>query len=188
MRLIQLIVRSGYVAVPSLRPNTAKTKKRYTLESLEKLRHLQYSMGIDRNNSPDSLFFEYTVNYCLAEKYDHPCRLGMSPPILITALMCNLCKTVCFLLVLSIVGPGFPLVTNGDVVESLLLRPDPELQGRCLASKITVEKEKRFWFAQYLPLQWRSKRKRWAAGALKGFWLGTLSRMYDEFLSSFSFG
>ena len=95
-------------------------------------------------NSPDSLFFEDNVKYCLAEKYDHPCRLRMSPPILITVLVCNAFKTVCFVMVLWVVGSGFPLVTNGDVVESFLLRPDPEFRGRCLASKAAVKKEKSF--------------------------------------------
>ena len=67
----------------------------------------------------------------------------------------------------------YPLVTNGDAVESFLLRPDTCLKDRCLVSKVDVEKNKHFWSKQPLPLQWRSNRWRWAAGATKGFWLAT---------------
>lgn len=135
------------------------------------VRNTEWSWGSGAN--PDALYFNGNVKYCLAETYDHPCRLGMSPPILITVLVCNAIKTVCFVLVLWVIGPGFPLVTNGDVAESYLLRPDPDLQGRCLSSKVIAEKNKSFWSAQCLPLQWRGKSRHWANGASKGFWLGT---------------
>ena len=69
----------------------------------------------------------------------------------------------------------FPLVivTNGDAVESFLLRPDASLEGRCLVSKVDGKKNKHFWSKQPLPLQWRSSRLCWAAGATKACWFAT---------------
>ena len=111
------------------------------------------------------------MQYCLAEKTDHSCHLGISPQILITVLVCNAVKTICFILTLCVGGSMYPLVNNGDAAESFLLRPDTSLKGRCLVSKVDVEKNKHLWSKQPLPLQWRSNRWRWAAGATKGFWL-----------------
>lgn len=117
---------------------------------------------------------EGNVDYCLAEETHHPCRLGISPPILITVLVCNALKTVCFVLTLLVGRSMRPLVTNGDAIESFLLRPDSRFQNRCLVSKADVgKKKKQFWSEQPLPLQWQGKRRRWAAGATKGFWLAT---------------
>lgn len=124
---------------------------------------------------PSSLFYiEGNVKYCLAEETDRLCRLGISPPVLITVLVCNAVKSICFVLTLWIGGSMHPLVTNGDAVESFLLQPDLRLKGRCLASKADVKNNKRcFWSDQPLPLQWRSKRLHWTVGATKSRWLET---------------
>ena len=116
---------------------------------------------------------EGSVKYCLAEETNHPCRLGISPPILITVLICDAVKFICFVLTLCVGGSMHPLVTNGDAIESFLLRPDTSLKDRCLVSKVDVEKSKYFWSKQPLPLRWRSNRLRWAAGATKSCWLLT---------------
>jgi len=113
-----------------------------------------------------------SIKYCLAEKANTPCRLGVSLPIMAIVLGCNVVKTVCFIMTLLIGGSMYPLVTNGDAVQSFLLRPDSSLQGRCLASKSDVD-NKHFWSGQPLPRPWRSKRRPWAAGATISFWLAT---------------
>lgn len=113
------------------------------------------------------------VKTCLVEKADRPCRLGISPPILITVLLCNAVKMICFIFVLYVGGSMHPLVTNGDAIQSFLARPDTSFKGRCLVSKVDVKNKKKIWLEQSLPLQWRGNRRRWAAGATKGFWLST---------------
>jgi len=120
-----------------------------------------------------SYYIEGNVKYCLAVKVDRLCRLGISPSILITVLVCNAIKIICFILTFWVGGSMHPLVTNGEAVESFLLRPDTSLKGRCLVSKVDVTRNKHFWSEEPLPLQWRRKRWRWAAGATKGFWLAT---------------
>lgn len=127
------------------------------------------SVGIDGSH------FSLTgrVKYCLTEIEDHPCRLDVSPPILITVLLCNVVKIVCFILTLCISGSTSPLVTNGDTIESFLLRPDVAFKGRCLVSREHVNREKRFWSQDSLPLQWLGARRPWAAGATGECWLAT---------------
>ena len=126
------------------------------------------------------LYFEGNVKHCLTEKANNPCRLGMSPPILITVLACNALKLISFIILLWIAGPGSPLVTNGDAIESFLLRPDQDLKGRCLASQLDVRRdddvrrEKSFWSRRTLPVEWKARRRHWAVGASKGFWMSTL--------------
>lgn len=132
-------------------------------------RYQEWDQEWDQDDD-DGVYLQGHVKYCIAEEHDHP---GMSPPILVTVLVCNAIKTVCFTLVLWIVGSSCPLVTNGDVVESFLLRPDPKFQGRCLVSRLTIKRRSGFWSTQLLLLQWLGVRRRWAAGASKNFWLGT---------------
>lgn len=35
---------------------------------------------------------EGSIEYCLAEKPERPCALGISPPILVTVLICNVIR------------------------------------------------------------------------------------------------
>lgn len=112
------------------------------------------------------------MKYCLAEKLDSPCRIGVSIPIMITVLSCNIIKIACFITTLLVDGAMLPLVTNGDAIQSFLIRPDINLQGRCLVSRDDVYKE-HFWSEQPLPCPWRSKRRAWIVGASKSSWLAT---------------
>jgi hypothetical protein len=123
-----------------------------------------FSSGMNHLNgfyqSEYHLYIEGNVKYCLAEETDRPCRPcrpAISPPILLTVLVCNAVKVICFILTLSTCGSMHPLVTNGDAVESFLLNPDARLKDRRLVSKADVKKHKHFWSEQPLPLQWRSK-------------------------------
>ena len=118
-------------------------------------------------------FIEGKVKYCLAEVTNRPCRLGTSPPILITVLVCNVVKFICFVLTFTFCRYMHPLVTNGDAVESFLSQPDTTLKGRCLLSKEDVKKHEHFWSEQPPSIQWPSKRRRWAAAASKSRWLAT---------------
>jgi hypothetical protein len=117
-------------------------------------------------------FLDGSIKYCLAEKANTPCRLGVSLPIMVAVLGCNVVKIVCFIMTLLVGGSMYPLVTNGDAVQSSPLRPDSRLQRRWLVSKSDVD-NKHFWSGQPLPRPWRSKRRPWAAGATISFWLAT---------------
>ena len=120
-----------------------------------------------------SFVLDGKIEYCLAKKINSQCRLDVSRPIMVIVLICNVVKTICFLMTLLIGGSMYPLVTNGDAVQSFLLRPDIKLQGRCLISRSDVD-GKDFWSEQSLPRSWRSKRRPWAVGATKSDWLAML--------------
>jgi len=83
-------------------------------------------------------FLDGSIKYCLAEKANTPCRLGVSLPIMVAVLGCNVVRTVCFIMTLLVGGSMYPLVTNGDAVQSFLLRPDSSLQGRCLVPRVML--------------------------------------------------
>ena len=113
------------------------------------------------------------IEYCLAEKPKRPCTLGISPPIIVTVLICNIIKISCFIATLWIGGSMYPLVTNGDVIQSFLLQSDTSFNNRCLASRADVENNEKFWSDRPLPIMWHGRRKVWALGATKGVWLAT---------------
>ncbi len=117
-------------------------------------------------------FLDDSIKYCLAEKANTPCRLGVSLPIMVVVLGCNVVKIVCFIMTLLVGDSMYSLVTNGDAIQSFSLQPDSRLQRRWLVSKSDVD-NKHFWSGQPLPRSWRSKRRLWAAGATISFWLAT---------------
>ena len=112
-----------------------------------------------------------SVQYCLAEKPWHPCQIDISPPIIIVVIICNAIKIVCFISSLRLGGSMYPIMTNGDTIQSFLLQPDRSLQNRCLASRADVGLWKEVWFTSPLPIQWRGRRHLWAQGATVGCWL-----------------
>ena len=124
------------------------------------------------NIGPD-VRVEGFIEYCLAEKPKRPCAIGISPPILVTALICNIIKVSCFLATLWIGGSTYPLVTNRDAIQSFLLQSDTSFKSRCLASRADVKNNNKFWSDRPLPIMWRCQRKVWALGATKGVWLAT---------------
>jgi hypothetical protein len=75
-------------------------------------------------------FLDDSIKYCLAEKANTPCRLDVSLPIMVVVLDCNVVKIVCFIMTLLVDDSMYPLVINGDVVQSFPLRPDNRLQRR----------------------------------------------------------
>lgn len=127
----------------------------------------------DPNGSLGQVRIEGFIEYCLAEKPERPCTLGISPPILVTVLICNVIKISCFSATLWIGGSMYPLVTNGDAIQSFLLQSDTSFKNRCLASRTDVENNEKFWSDQPLLIMWHGRRKVWALGATKGVWLAT---------------
>lgn len=119
-----------------------------------------------------SSFVGNRIKYCLLERTDRPCRLSASLSILVIVLSCNVVKTACFIMTLLVGRFTNPLVTNGDAVQSFLLRPDTSLHGRCLVSRSNVNNNQ-FWSEQPSPRPWRLKRKLWASGPTISFWLAT---------------
>ncbi|KAI9700609.1 MAG: hypothetical protein M1836_001976 [Candelina mexicana] len=127
----------------------------------------------DPSQNLSSIKIESFIEHCLAEQTKRPCSLAISPPILVTVLICNIIKILCFGATLWIVGSQYPLVTNGDAIQSFLLQSDTNFKNRCLASRTDVENNKRFWSDQPLPIMWHGRRNVWAVGATKGVWLAT---------------
>ncbi|KAM5362963.1 hypothetical protein ACJA88_013787 [Fusarium oxysporum] len=68
------------------------------------------------------------VSYCLAEKEEQQCKIGVPNLLLLVALLCVLVKlSQCIFVMVRYVsnGTGDLLVTPGDAIKSLICRPDP---------------------------------------------------------------
>lgn len=115
-----------------------------------------------------------SIQYCLAQPTGPACSMGISIPILVTVTIFNAIKLICFISTLWMGGSMYPLLTNGDAIQSFLLRPDTALGNRCLASKADAKYNKSFWSQQSLPILWQGRRRLWAEGAPKDVWLATL--------------
>ena len=121
---------------------------------------------------PNGLSTNLTVNFCLAQKTNRTCHIGITPVIVWIVLAANLLKVICFFSTLFLVkGASEPLITTGDMIQSFILKPDPNLSPRCLVSKPQVKRDPRFWTAPKMPLQWLPKRRFWFRGASLSLWL-----------------
>jgi hypothetical protein len=123
-----------------------------------------------------------TVKYCLAERTNPSCHLGVSPPILAVVAVCNLIKLLAFLCTLCL-GTNTPdrtkpLVTTGDAIASFLQTPDPHTQGRVLLTKRLVQKSPHLAFHAPShpshPLRQHSNRPRWFTSASPIRWAAVL--------------
>ncbi|KAL5597141.1 hypothetical protein FOBRF1_010934 [Fusarium oxysporum] len=74
------------------------------------------------------------VSYCLAEKEEQQCKIGVPNLLLLVALLCVLVKlSQCIFVMVRYVsnGTGDLLVTPGDAIKSLICRPDPTTTRMC---------------------------------------------------------
>ena len=131
-----------------------------------------YDFGMGMQTNRTEYVLDGTIKYCLVEEVDRSCRLSVSLTIMKTILICNVIKIICFVITLLVGGSMYPLITNGDAVQSFLLRPDTNLQGPCLVSKSEFVSSQ-VWSNQPSPSKWHRERKAWLKGATNGFWFAT---------------
>jgi hypothetical protein len=119
----------------------------------------------------------YEIDYCLSQLLPPHCKLQFSLTILGVVIAMNLCK--CLAMFWTVFGQKSPtLVTVGDALASFLDSPDPLTEGRCLTSKVDIDREG--------PLRWHLSspdtrppaiayhapiRHRWFAAASTRRWL-----------------
>jgi hypothetical protein len=85
-----------------------------------------------RDNISDGRWFE--ISYCLSLVVPSRCSLQIHLWLLLTVVVCNIIKLVCFILTLK-EQRDTPLVTVGDAVGSFLSSPHPSVDGMCLLSE-----------------------------------------------------
>ena len=131
------------------------------------------SLDTGQSSAESELYIQGSVQYCLVERTWRPCQIDISPPIIVVVLICNAIKIVCFVCTIWLGGSVYPIMTNGDAIQSFLLQPDRSFQNRCLASRADIERDKKLWSGSPLPMQWRGRRQHWAKGATTKCWLAT---------------
>ena len=112
------------------------------------------------------------VNDYLAQKTNRTCHIGITPVIVWIVLAANLLQVICFFDILFLVrSASKPLVTTGDMIQSFISEPDPNLSRQCLPSISHVKKDPGFWTASKMSLEWLHKRRSLLRGAFLSFWL-----------------
>ena len=110
-----------------------------------------------------------TVKYCLAQRTPHTCDVGIVPIVAWIALVPNALKVISFFSTLVYTfKASTPLVTIGDMIESLILKPD---SSNSLKSTTPLKNDPDFWYVQRRRLPWLPERRRWICGASCGAWL-----------------
>lgn len=71
------------------------------------------------------------IGYCLARKTEPHCKLQFSRDILVTVILCNLCKAAAMMATLFVQREP-TLVTTGDAISSWLQYPDEVTSNRCI--------------------------------------------------------
>lgn len=82
----------------------------------------------------DERYNTLDVRYCLAERTEQVCKIGMSNTLLLAVVICVLIKTgQCIFVMIRFVlrEDQNPLVTLGDAVDSLIRRPDLTTSHMC---------------------------------------------------------
>ncbi|KAI9726332.1 MAG: hypothetical protein M1828_001606 [Chrysothrix sp. TS-e1954] len=78
-----------------------------------------------------------TVDHCLAQRAPNACELDLSIGILVSVIVCNFIKLVCFVYLLSMKNFE-PIITVGDAITSFLERPDPSTNNLALLDAFAV--------------------------------------------------
>lgn len=90
-------------------------------------------------------YLDMQVQYCLSERFQAPCRLTVSNPLLLVVCIMCIFKTLLCMLVL-VVGlrlqkdDSSPLITPGDAIASFIVRPDLETKGMCTLNRSDLTK------------------------------------------------
>jgi hypothetical protein len=104
------------------------------------------------------------VQDCLAQpagNFNVQCTISISMKLLITVIVCNALKVICFICTLRATS-FHPLVTVGDAGASFMDRPDPTTLACGPLSAATVEDWPNIFFEINGP--WRQKIKNWKEG------------------------
>ncbi|KAI8957866.1 hypothetical protein F5Y11DRAFT_352123 [Daldinia sp. FL1419] len=107
-----------------------------------------------------------TVKYCLADRFDRICHIGLSPTLLLTVTVCVIFKTCTAIIAtrgLSRQNQA-PLVTLGDAIESFIEKPDPITAGMCTIGQTKIRQAMRTNNSSLSgPRRWEGlRRRRWA--------------------------
>ncbi|CAJ0541351.1 Ff.00g080070.m01.CDS01 [Fusarium sp. VM40] len=131
------------------------------------------------------------VQYCLSERFQAPCRLTVSNPLLLVVCIMCIFKTLLCILVL-VVGlrlqkdDSSPLITPGDAIASFIVRPDLETKGMCTLNRsdlteIRMHAQPALINSSPKIRQWHlSAKRRLSAGVPRHIWVLGASRFSHD--------
>lgn len=121
-----------------------------------------------------------SVSYCLVERLEHECRLGLSVPLLLAVTVCAAIKLLQCLAVLKYLDYRQSLVTLGDAIDAFIRDPDPHTFGHCNIAVGMEQDANADWLALVSgPQRWHRTPRRRAAAVSRWAWCST----YTVFVS-----
>ncbi|KAI0848380.1 hypothetical protein F5Y00DRAFT_270122 [Daldinia vernicosa] len=117
---------------------------------------------------------ELSIEYCLAERLDNNCQIGVSPALLMGVTICVVIKTCTAILATGVLinQKQTPLVTLGDAMASFIEKHDPTTAGFCSFGQDDARKtlEDKHVFISSGTRQWQTLNRRRAAAIPKPVW------------------
>lgn len=124
-----------------------------------------------------TVFFQ--VEYCMAEKQAHYCKLQYSFPLTMLVIGFNLVKSS--ILLYTWLGiPDAPILTIGDAITSFLHHPDPSSQNGCFLTSREVKSMRQSLSNKFIrkplhkPRAFKDRRKSWYSAASGRRWALTI--------------
>ena len=115
--------------------------------------------------------FDVPVSYCLAEKAVAACTVQVSTTILAVAIVCNIVKIGCLILVAF--SKLTPIATIGDAISTFLQRPDDIASGVGALSIHQVRRElgSTTKYRALVPKAFRRRSRRWISAVSRSRWI-----------------
>jgi hypothetical protein len=128
--------------------------------------------------------YESPVRYCIVEKVPEICKLQFSLLIATIVVASNLVQAIVIAWLLFRFKSHDALVTLGDAVASFLEHPDPATRGRCLQSRVQIQKDLNalvmmkattslYGIVATSPKRFKPEKPRWSQAPSYGRWFGT---------------
>ncbi|EEP78515.1 predicted protein [Uncinocarpus reesii 1704] len=116
------------------------------------------------------------LKYCLVQKVEPVCKVGLSNSILLTVIICVMIKTCLCIFMLAKPLSQEPLVVLGDAIASFIITPDERTAARCTLNHSSTTS---IWAARPInapqpqpqPQRWHHRNCRWFAAVSKSAWI-----------------
>ncbi|KAJ9137541.1 hypothetical protein NKR23_g9138 [Pleurostoma richardsiae] len=105
-------------------------------------------------------FGDISVRYCLAEKIEEHCKVGLSNQVLLIVIVCVSLKVGLCYAVMILMTRRTPLVTPGDAIASFISVPDSSTVGMSFMDRWEVDMWSRNDYERLAIRQWKTKNYR----------------------------
>ncbi|KAH8176407.1 adenosine/AMP deaminase domain-containing protein [Sarocladium implicatum] len=123
-----------------------------------------------RDNSAATL----DLQYCLAQRLEPTCSVGLSNELLLIVLICVLIKAIVCAVIALLARDHDPFVVPGDAIASFVAEPDELTRGWCTLDRpLFIDKTQIAIRARVMrdPQEWQPRERRWYSAIGRRVWL-----------------